>query len=201
MHVNRRTQAERSAQTRTALIDAARLLFTENGFGGVGTETIVRAAGVTRGALYHQFADKTELFAAVFETVEGELMQRIGAAVAAAQPEDAVSALRLGASAWFEACRDPEVQRITLIDGPAVLGWARWREIGMGYGFGLVEGLLQHAIATGQIREQPIAPLAHLLIGAIDEAALYVVEAEDPDAARAEVEAVIEQMIASLAAP
>ena len=200
MNVNRRTQAERSAQTRTALIDAARSLFTENGFGGVGTEAIVRAAGVTRGALYHQFADKTELFAAVFETVEDELMQRIGAAVAAAGPEDALAALRIGAAAWFDACRDPEVQRITLIEGPAVLGWARWREIGMRYGFGLVEGLLQHAVATGQIVEQPIKPLAHLLIGAIDEAALYVVEAADPDLARAEVEAVIEQMIASLAA-
>jgi AcrR family transcriptional regulator len=201
MNVNRRTQAERSARTRAALIAAARSLFTSNGFGGVGTEAIVRAAGVTRGALYHQFPDKTELFAAVFEAVEGELMQRIGAAVAAAQPEDALSALRIGAAAWFEACREPEVQRITLIEGPAVLGWARWREIGMSYGFGLVEGLLRHAIATGQIREQPIKPLAHLLIGAIDEAALYVVEADDPEVARAEVEAVIEQMIASLAAP
>lgn len=200
MEVNRRTQAERSAQTRAALIAAARPLFTENGFGGVATEAIVRAAGVTRGALYHQFEDKTELFAAVFETVEGEVMERIGAAVAAAQPPDAIAALRIGARAWFETCSDPEVRRVVLIEGPAVLGWARWREIGLRYSFGLVEGLLQHAIATGQIVEQPIRPLAHLLIGAIDEAALYVVEADDPDVARAEVEAVIEQMIASLAA-
>jgi AcrR family transcriptional regulator len=200
MEVNRRTQAERSAQTRAALIDAARPLFTAHGFGGVGTEAIVRAAGVTRGALYHQFADKTELFAAVFETVEGELMERIGAAVAAAAPKDAIAALRIGARAWFEACSDAEVRRIALIEGPSVLGWARWREIGMRYGLGLVEGLLGHAIATGQIAEQPIRPLAHLLIGAIDEAAMYVVEADDPVVARAEVEAVIEQMIASLAA-
>lgn len=199
MKVNRRTQAERSAATRSALIHAARPLFAAHGFGGVGTETIVRAAGVTRGALYHQFADKTELFAAVFEAVEQEVMDRIAARTATVQPVDALAALRNGAQAWLEACTEPEVHRIVLIEGPAVLGWPRWRESGMRYGLGLVEGILQHALSTGQIPQQPINALAHLLIGAIDEAALYVAEAADPNAARAEAQAVIERLIAALA--
>ena len=195
----KRTQAERSAATRAALLDAARPLFAVHGFGAVGTEAIVRAAGVTRGALYHQFEDKVELFAAVFEVVEQRVMERIGAAVATAQPADAVSALLLGATAWLDASTEPEVHQIVLIDGPAVLGWARWRELGMRYGMGLVEGLLEYAISTGQIAAQPVPPLAHLLIGAVDEAALYVAQAEDRATARAEVQAVIERLIASLA--
>ncbi len=199
MKVNRRTQAERSATTRAALIDAARPLFAAHGFGGVGTETIVRAAGVTRGALYHQFADKTELFAAVFEALEQEIMDRIGARVTATQPPDVLAALRSGAQAWLETCADPEVHRIVLVDGPAVLGWSRWREIGLRYGLGLISGALEHALATGQIPRQPIDVLAHMLIGAIDEAALYVAQAADPDAARAEAQAVLERFIASLA--
>jgi AcrR family transcriptional regulator len=199
MNVNRRTQAERSAATRAALIAAARPLIAAHGFNAVGTEAIVRAAGVTRGALYHQFEDKTELFAAVFESVEEEITGRIGEAVVAAQPGDALAALQVGADAWLDACEDPEVQRIVLLEAPAVLGWARWRAIGLRYGMGLVTGLLEHAMATDQIPSQPIAPLAHLLIGAIDEAALYVAQADDAAAARAEVRAVTRQLIRALA--
>lgn len=199
MEVNKRTQAERSATTRAALLAAARPLFATHGFAGVGTEAIVRAAGVTRGALYHQFEDKAELFAAVFELLEQELVERIGARVAAAAPADALGALRIGADAWLEASTDPEVHRIVLIDGPAVLGWARWREIGMRYGMGLVEGILRHAIDSGQIADQPVNPLAHILIGAIDEAALFVAQAADPVTARTEVQAVVDRLLDSLA--
>jgi AcrR family transcriptional regulator len=200
MNVNRRTQAERSASTRAALIAAARPLFAAHGFAAVGTETIVRAAGVTRGALYHQFEDKTELFAAVFETVEEELTGRVDDAVTAAQPADTLSALQIGADAWLDACEEPEVQRIVLVEAPAVLGWARWRAIGLRYALGLVTALLEHAVSTGQIPDQPVAPLAHLLIGAIDEAALYVAQAEDPTTAREEVRIVMHRLVQSLAA-
>ena len=200
MNVNRRSQADRSTATRGALVDAARPLFAEHGFGGVGTETIVRAAGVTRGALYHQFADKTELFAAVFEAVEEDVGARVGAAVTAAGPDDAVEAMRIGAGAWLDACREPEVQQIVLLDAPAVLGWERWREIGMAHGMGLVEGVLGHAMKMGRIREQPLRPLAHVIVGALDEAALYVARAEDPVTAGREARAVVDQLIAGLAA-
>jgi AcrR family transcriptional regulator len=198
MNVKRTKHAERSEATRGALIAAARPLFAERGFAGVGTEEIVRAAGVTRGALYHQFTDKTELFAAVFERVEAELSERIGAAAIAIGAADPLSALRAGTAAWLDASTEPETQRIVLLDGPAVLGWERWRAIAMRYGFGLVETVLQGAIDAGQLRPQPVPPLAHVLIGAVDEAALYVATAADTKRARDEVDAVLGRLLASL---
>src|SRR5207302_7029411 len=130
----RTTKAEQSEATRSALISAARPLFAERGYSGVGTEEIVRAAGVTRGALYHHFEGKEDLFAAVYEQVEADLMSEIGAI--ATEAHDPLDALHRGAAIFLEACRRPEVQRITLIDAPSVLGWERWREIGLKHGFG-----------------------------------------------------------------
>ena len=123
----------------------------------MGTETIVQAAGVTRGALYHQFADKTELFEAVYEAIEEDLAGRLGERIAAAGASDPIEVMMLGADAWLDACGEQEVQQIVLLDGPAVLGWQRWREIGLRYGLGLVEGLLTHAIEVGRIPPQPVA--------------------------------------------
>jgi AcrR family transcriptional regulator len=200
MNVKPTKHSERSEATRAALIAAARPLFAARGFAGVGTEEIVRAAGVTRGALYHQFRDKVELFAAVFELLEGELAQRTAAAAGASGTTDPLVELRVGAEAWLDACAEPEIQRIVLLDGPAVLGWERWREIGARYGRGLVEAVLQAAVEAGRLAPQPIRPLAHVLMGAVDEAALYVATAHDPAAARVEVGAVIGRLIASLAA-
>src|SRR5271165_2645675 len=156
MDENRRTQAERAAETREALIGAARPLFAEHGFSEVALETIVRAAGVTRGALYHHFADKTELFAAVFERIEGEVAARMGEAIAAAGQTDPLEVMRLGAGFWLDACSDPEVQRIVLVDAPAVLGSSRWTEIGNRYNI----ALLTSAIETGRIPPQPVEATA-----------------------------------------
>lgn len=194
----RTKHAERSEATRAALVAAARPLFAERGFAGVGTEEIVRAAGVTRGALYHQFRDKEELFAAVFELLESELAQRTAAAAGASGSTDPLVELRVGAEAWLDACTEPEIQRIVLLDGPAVLGWERWREIGTRYGRGLVEAVLQLAVDAGRLSPQPIRPLAHILMGAVDEAALYVATADDPAAARVEVGAVLDRLISAL---
>lgn len=165
----------------------------------MGTETIVRAAGVTRGALYHQFADKTELFAAVYEAIEQDIARQLAEKIAAVNATDPLEVMGLGATAWLDACADPEVQQIVLLDGPAVLGWQRWREIGMRYGLGLVEGLLTHAIAVGRIPQQPVSALAHVLVGALDEAALYVARAEDQTAATEDMRVVITRLIAQLA--
>jgi AcrR family transcriptional regulator len=199
MQVNRRSQNDRSAATRAALVGAARPLFAEHGFGGVGTETIVRAAGVTRGALYHQFTDKTELFEAVYETIEEDLVRRLDKRIAAAGATDPIEVMTLGADAWLEACGEQEVQQIVLLDGPAVLGWQRWREIGMRYGLGLIEGLITHAIEVGRIPPQPARALAHILVGALDEAGLYVARAEDQVAASEEMRTVIATLLAGLA--
>jgi AcrR family transcriptional regulator len=175
-------------------------LFAASGFSTVGTEAIVRAAGVTRGAMYHQFSDKTELFAAVFEAVEAEMTQRIDTAVSDSGESDPIALMKLGAATWLDACAEPEVQRILLIEAPAVLGWERWREISLRYGMGLVQGLVDYAISVGRVAPQPAEPLAHVLIGALDEAALYLARADDPTRTRREVGAVIDRLIQSLAA-
>jgi len=195
----RRSNRDRTEATRADLIAAARKLFTEKSYAETGTPEIVAAAGVTRGALYHQFADKRELFAAVFEQVEAEVTQRTARAAVASGATDPLAVLRVGALGWLEACSEPEVQRIVLLDGPAVLGWAAWREIGMRYALGLVENELQEAVDAGSLAPQPVSALAHVLMGALDEAALYVATADDQDAARAEVGAVIDRLLGSLA--
>src|SRR5580692_5983836 len=170
----RRTQADRSATTRDALIAAARRLFAAQGFADVPTDAIVAAAGVTRGALYHQFADKTALFDAVMDVVEADIAGRLADEVAAAGISDPIEALRYAVRLWLEICVEPEIHRIALIDGPSVLGWAHWREVCQRHVFGLVQVLLENGIELGRIRAQPVSPLAHVLMGASDEAALYV---------------------------
>jgi AcrR family transcriptional regulator len=191
MNVNR--QAARSASTRTKLLRAARVLFARNGYAGVGTEEIARRAGVTRGALYHQFPAKEDLFLAVYEQVERELTEGVDGLLGdLASP---LAAMRAGIRAFLEACRAPEVQRIVLIDGPAVLGWARWREVAERYGLGLMEAVIRGAVDAGEIAPIAVEPLAHLLMGALDEAALLV--ARDPDATDS-VAATFERLIDGL---
>jgi AcrR family transcriptional regulator len=193
----RSLKAEQSQATRSALIAAARALFAEQGYAAVATEEIVRAAGVTRGALYHHFAGKKDLFRAVYEDVERQLVERI-AAGAMRTAHDPLNALRAGAQAFLDACEDPAVQRIALVDAPSVLGWEEWRAIGMEYGFGLVEGSLQAALDAGLIEPQPVRPLAHLLLGAIDEGGMLVARAEDGGKTRREVGASVERFLEAL---
>jgi AcrR family transcriptional regulator len=193
-------QEQRSAATREKLLAAARALFAARGYRDVGTEEIVRAAGVTRGALYHQFrGGKEELFEAVFEQLEAETTQRIAEGAFGSGAADPHGALRAGARQFLAVCAEPEVERIALLDAPAVLGWERWRAIGMRHGLGVVVAVLQDGMEAGVIAQQPITPLAHLLLGALDEGALYVARAEDPEAARAEVEAIMDRLIDGLA--
>src|SRR5436309_661423 len=164
----RSRRAERAEETREALIAAARELFGQRGFAAVATEEIVRRARMTRGALYHHFESKEDLFCAVYEAVERDLVEQIAAtAMSAADP---VEALRAGARAFLDACEDPAVRRIALIDAPSVLGWERWREIGVRYGLGLVLSTLEAAMEAGLIERQAVRPLAHLVLGSIDEA-------------------------------
>ena len=187
----------RSEATRRQLVTAARALFGARGYASVGTEEIVRAAGVTRGALYHQFRDKADLFAAVAEEVEAEIADRIaaGAAGAAADP---LAGLRAGGRLFLDACAEPEVERIILLDAPAVLGWEAWRDLASRYGLGLIQFALQSAMDAGAIVQQPVVPLAHVLIGALDECALYIAQAEDPPAARDQCAAIFDRILRSI---
>ena len=200
MNINRRTQAERSAATRDALVTAARGLFGARGYANVGTEEVVRAAGVSRGALYHHFADKAELFAAVLESVEETTNARVVAAVLAAGPDDPITAMQRGTAAFLDVCAEPEMARIMLIDAPAVLGAQGWSDASTESDIGLVVQLITHGIELGRIRPQPAVPLARILLGALREAALFLASAPDPAAAREEVGAVLNGIIESVAA-
>jgi AcrR family transcriptional regulator len=193
----KRTQAERSEATRSALIGAARELFGTRGYGDVGTEEIVARAGVTRGALYHQFTDKRDLFRAVLEDLEQEVVNRLGEQVVA-KSSGPGAALIAAMGAWLDACEEPEVQQIMLIDAPGVLGWAQWREIGQRHAVGETMALLEAAMEEGTIARQPVRPLAHVVVGALDEAVLYVAAAEDRATARAEMTAVLERLISGM---
>jgi AcrR family transcriptional regulator len=192
----KRTQAERSEATRTALMDAARRLFAERGYADVGTEEIVREAGVTRGALYHHFDGKRDLLRAVYEQIEGEIAQDL--AERAVSGASVLETLRLGADRFLDRCLEPEVQRIALLDAPAVLGWEQWREIGARYGLGLISALLTAGIEAGELRRQPVDPLAHALLGALDEIAMLVARADDPPRARAEAGETLAGLIEAL---
>lgn len=196
----RRTQADRSAATRDALVAAARQLFAAHGFAEVSADAIVAAAGVTRGALYHQFADKTALFDAVLEAVEADVARRLAEEMAATWTSDPVGAMRHTLRTWLDICVEPEIHRIALIDGPSVVGWAHWREVCQRHVFGLAQALIARGIELGHIREQPVQPLAHVLMGASDEAALYVAEAADRERARAEIIQALDQLIEGMTA-
>ena len=193
---HRRTQAERSRSTRAALIASGRALFAERGFAGTAREEIVERAGVTRGALHHHFGTKQALFSAVFEVLEQELAGRIaGAAMAGTDPRDQ---LRRGCHEFLDAALDPAVQRIVLLDAPAVLGWAAWREVDARYGLGLVTEGLRAVFAEGQAAPGPVEPLAHLLLAALNEAAMLVAGAPEPARARAEVGGIVDHLLESL---
>lgn len=193
-------QAERSQATRAALLHTARELFAQRGYAAVGTEEIVRATGVTRGALYHHFDGKLELFAAVYEEVETQLLAQIAAAVTEIEGADPLRALEVGVQAFLDASESERaVQQIALVDAPSVLGWERWREIGTRYALGMVQSILAAAIEAGQVREQPVGPLAHLLLGAIDEGAMLIARAADAGETRRQVGESVSRMLAALA--
>lgn len=193
-----RTQEQRSAATRQALIAAARRLWATRGYSEVGTPEIAAAAGVTRGAMYHQFADKAALFLEVVEAVEQDMVARLGAAVAASGATTPAAALRASVEPWLDICVDPEIRRLLMLDAPSVLGWERCREITQRHSLGMAEMLLIEAMDAGQLAVQPARALAHVLIGALDEAAMVIATAEDRDRARAEIGEVLRRLFDAL---
>jgi AcrR family transcriptional regulator len=195
MEIKRRTQEERSAATRDALISAARKLWGLRGYAEVGTPEIATAAGVTRGAMYHQFADKAALFRAVVEAVEQDVMARMATMVASSGATTPADVIRAAVDAWLEVSSDPEVRQLILLDAPAVIGWAGFRDVAQRYSLGMTEQMLTEAIRAGQLARQPVRPLAHVLIGALDEAAMVVATADDPKRARREIRQVLRRLI------
>jgi AcrR family transcriptional regulator len=196
-----RSQAERTEATRKALIAAGRELFGARGYGDVGAEEIVRTAGLTRGALYHHFpSGKPALLEAIYERMEAESTERVAHIVLDSDMHSPLAAMKAGVASFLDECAEPGFQQIVLHDAPAVLGWERWREIAAANGLGLIEASLIAAIEAGEIRPLPVKPTAHLLLGALDEAAMLQARSSDP-ASRAEITTVLLALIDSFAAP
>ena len=189
-------KAQRSEATRSALVGAARELFAERSYAGVGTEEIVQRAGVTRGALYHHFSGKEDLLRAVLHQLSAELAE--ASAAAALEQTDQWQQILAAVGAFLDRCTDRAIQQIMLTDAPSVLGWDEWREIDQQYALGLVKASLAQAMETGLVVRQPVDPLAHLIVGALDEAAMYIARAPDEKAARREMGESVERMLEGL---
>jgi AcrR family transcriptional regulator len=183
--------------TRRALLDAARELFAADGYVDVSIDEICRRAGLTKGALYHHFRDKRDLFRAVFEEVEGEWADELAALVA--EERDPLERIQIAGDAFLDACLDPARQRILLLDGPSLVAWEELRRIDAGRGFGLIGTLVGDAMDTGQLERQPVGPLAHLMLGAMYEASLAIARDKDPARARKRIGAALTRLVVGLA--
>jgi AcrR family transcriptional regulator len=188
--------SERLARSRTALLAAAREMFTRDGFAQAKTGEIVEAAGLTRGALYYHFPDKTAIFDAVVKEVARELVTRIDRA--AEVSPDALSALRAGCAEWLDAMADRELHRLYLVEAPAAIGLARWREIDTTYGGrSLGQGI---EAVLGERADPSIDPatLTVLLSGALNEAALWIADADNQAKARRAMKSSIDTLLSRL---
>jgi len=187
-------QAERREATQGAILAAALRLFGESGFASVSVDEIAAAAGVAKGAVYHHFPSKEALFEAVFERAAEQLQQRVHAG--AAGSGDRLRAMAAGARAYFEACAQPPFERIILKDGPAVLGWDRWREIDERYSLALVRTPLARLMRAGVLRERPVDLMARVVLAMLTEAGMAVAAASDRQAARRDAEDLITCLLA-----
>ena len=189
-------RTERGLATRDQLIVVATRLFAERGFEGTSIEAVLEEAGVSRGSLYHHFANKEALFEAAFVAVEA----RIGEEVLRSMPEvgDPIAVLRAGSLAWMRLAGDPVVQRVVLIDAPAVLGWERWRAIEELNALGGVKLAMQAAADEGRIPVELTDAYAHMLLAAVNELAFMIARSEDQAAAQRIAQAAVDLVITRL---
>ena len=172
---------ERGQATRAHLIDVATRLFAERGYDGTSIEAVLAESGVSRGSLYHHFPGEDALFWAVLEGVA----VRVGGQLAAATRDiqDPVAALRAECLAWIRLASDPVFQQTVLIDAPAVLGWERWRELDEQANLGWIRTALEYAAGAGYFERRHVDVFAHIVLAAVNEAALMIARADDPAAA------------------
>ena len=194
----RRTQAERTETTTDQLITAARRLFATKGFPATSIQEIVAEAGVTRGALYHHFASKEELFEAVFNREQEALDQRVREA--AARRKGAWTQLKAGCDEFLDATLDPETQRIVMIDGPAVLGSVRSQQNDDSQSIQLLKHVIEKAVQEGTLRKRPIMPIVHLLFGALCQAAMVIARSENQEATTRQMRQEIHRLLDALEA-
>jgi len=188
----------RGAATRERVLAAARRLFGERGYEATSIESVLEASGVARGALYHHFQSKAELFDAVLADVLVEIAERSAAAAAASK--NPLEGLRAGSHAWLAMALDPAIQRIALLDPTTAVGWARWREQDQAHSLGGLRATLLRLTDEGRVPPGQAELLAHVLLAALNEAALFVAFAEDQrvaaDTARATVDTLLDRLFA-----
>jgi AcrR family transcriptional regulator len=185
--------------TRERLVSAGRELFGERGYDATSIEAVLESAGVTRGALYHHFPDKQALFDAVLERVTVDAAARVADAGRAAS--DPIAALQAGSAAWLQIALDPAVQRIVLVDAPVVVGWKRWRELDEQHTLGGLRTNLRRIADAGRLPAGEVDALAHMLLAAVNEAALLVALAEDAEAALDTAQAAVNTLLDGLVGP
>lgn len=194
-------KAEQSESTRKALLQVARELFTERGYADTATQEIVERAGVTRGALYYHFRDKTDIFRAVFEDISLNVVTQVASAVQSAQGEQGDlwdRLVRVAPAAYLDACLDPAVQRIMLIDAVSVLGLEEKSALDEKHVINLARGAVQELMNAGLIAPQPLIPLIHLILSVGYGASLYIARADDMPTARKEMGASLERFFDGL---
>jgi AcrR family transcriptional regulator len=190
------TKAQQRAETTRTLVATARALFAEKGYPNVTLGDVLAKAGVSKGALYHYFESKEDLFRAVLAQVHEEIARTVGAV----DDEDRWTRLTRGCRTFLAAATDVRNQRIILVDAPAVLGWQTWRELDAMTSMRHLTELLQELVDDGTIVDQPVEPLAHLLSGAMNEAALWLAASHMPERDLDHVMASLTRMLTGLRA-
>jgi AcrR family transcriptional regulator len=191
-------RADRGKATHDQLVAVATDLFAQRGFDGTSIEAVLEQAGVSRGSLYHHFASKEALFEAALDAVEARISEQTNAIVAQLGATDSVGALRAGCLAWVRLAGDPVVQRIVLIDAPAVLGWERWRAIEEQNALGTIKLVMQIAAAEGRISEDLADVFAHTVLATMNELALMIARASDTGAAQRDAERAVDEILTRL---
>ena len=192
-------RAAQGRATRGQLIEVATGLFAEHGYEGTSIEAVLTAAGVSRGALYYHFAGKEVLFTAVLEAVSDRVIAQVTEVISGCT--NPVDAVRTGALAWIDLAGDPVIQRIMLVDAPSVLGWEQWRAMDEGRTVGAMQAMLQAVSDSGRLPQELVGPFAHMILAALDEAAMVVARAPDTRAAVAEERQAVEEFLARLLRP
>ena len=191
----KRERAAQAASTRRDLLQHARRLFAQSGYADASTDEVVRRAKVTKGALYHHFANKLELYKAVVEDMERELVATMArAADGVSGPDKKLEAV---CRAYLDACLDSSLTRILVLEAPVVLGWKEWCAIAHQHEIAALAGYLESVVATSATGERPLE-MAHVLLGALNTAARVIATSDDPDKARAQVEGTIERLLRGL---
>jgi AcrR family transcriptional regulator len=191
-------RASQASATRLALLAAARRLFAERGYHATSTPEIVAAAGVSRGAMYHHFEDKAQLFEEVFKAVAKEL-ETTAAASVMALAEDPWRQMQAGLQSFLRLVAESrETQRIILIDGPAVFGWAQWRRLESDYTSVHMARMLERLMELGVMERAPVGTLARLIVAALNDAAMEIANAPEPRAALPEVAAALQTLVSGL---